>query len=169
LKRLWAPWRMKYILGDRPGSGCVFCDALAAGDDAAHYIVRRGQHAFVILNTFPYTNGHMMVVPYTHTGTLEGLDDATLLETMQLVQHCLRALRQVFAPQGFNIGLNLGRAAGAGVIDHFHMHVVPRWTGDSNFMPICGRTKIVLEDLETTYARLAPLFRRERRNTPSKS
>ena len=165
-----APWREPYIRStSKKETGCVFCRAARARDDASAFVLDRGRRAFVLMNKYPYLPGHLMIAPYRHSASLERASREVTGEMDELLRSCLRVLKKHYRPQGFNIGLNLGRAAGAGVIDHFHMHVVPRWTGDSNFMPICGRTKIVLEDLETTYARLAPLFRRERRNTPSKS
>lgn len=165
-----APWREPYIRStSKKETGCVFCRAARTRDDASAFVLDRGRLAFVLMNKFPYLPGHLMIAPYRHSASLERASREVTGEMDELLRSCLRVLKKHYRPQGFNIGLNLGRAAGAGVIDHFHMHVVPRWTGDSNFMPICGRTKIVLEDLETTYARLAPLFRRERRNTPSKS
>jgi len=145
---------MKYILGDRPGSGCVFCDALAAGDDPAHYIVRRGQRAFVILNTFPYTNGHTLIVPNQHVGDLVLLDSETLCEMTALTQEVIVALRRSTNPSGFNVGMNLGESAGAGIQDHVHIHVVPRWNNDTNFMPVLGDVRVVPESLADTYAKL---------------
>ena len=158
MKQLWAPWRMPYLRGENAHvAGCLFCHKLTQGD-AAEHILYRGAHCAVMLNRFPYTNGHMMVVPYTHTGSLETLDDAILLETMRLVQHCLRALRQVFNPQGFNIGVNEGHVAGAGVAEHIHLHIVPRWAGDVNYMTVVGETRVIPQSLDDTYAQLRPLF-----------
>ncbi|HNR96760.1 MAG TPA: HIT domain-containing protein [Anaerolineae bacterium] len=169
MKRLWAPWRMKYILGDRPGSGCVFCDALAAGDDAAHYIVRRGQHAFVILNTFPYTNGHTLIVPNQHEGDLVLLDAATVNEMMALTQEVIAALRCSMNPSGFNVGMNLGESAGAGIRDHVHIHVVPRWNNDTNFMPVLGEVRVLPESLCDTYARLSGTLRGQGQSAEEKA
>ncbi len=158
MKQLWAPWRMPYLRGENTKiNGCLFCHKLAQ-TDAAEHILYRGAHCAVMLNRFPYTNGHMMVVPYTHTATLETLDDATLLEMMQLVQHCLRALREVFKPHGFNIGVNEGSVAGAGVAEHIHLHIVPRWAGDVNYMTVIGETRIIPQSLDDTYATFRPLF-----------
>jgi len=158
MKQLWAPWRMPYLRGENDKvTGCLFCHKLTQAD-AVEHILYRGARCAVILNRFPYTNGHMMVVPYTHTGTLEGLDDATLLEMMQLVQHCLRALRQVFNPQGFNIGVNEGHVAGAGGAEHVHLHIVPRWAGDVNYMTVIGETRVIPQSLDDTYAAFRPLF-----------
>jgi len=155
LKRLWAPWRMKYILGGKPGSGCVFCDALAAGDDPAHYIVRRGRRAFIILNTFPYTNGHTLIVPNQHEGDLVRLDADTLNEMLGLTQEVISALRHSMNPSGFNVGMNLGECAGAGIQDHVHIHVVPRWNNDTNFMPVLGDVRVLPESLRDTYEKLS--------------
>ena len=155
MKRLWAPWRMKYILSDKPGSGCVFCDALAAGDDPAHYIIQRGNRAFVILNTFPYTNGHTLIVPNQHEGDLVRLDAETLNEMMALTQQVVAALRRSMNPSGFNVGMNLGESAGAGIQDHVHIHVVPRWNNDTNFMPVLGDVRVVPESLCETYSKLS--------------
>jgi len=153
LKRIWAPWRMKYILDDKT-QGCAFCQALQAGDDKAKYIVYRGEKAFIILNTFPYTNGHLMVVPYTHTGDFVELDGQTLADMMRLTQKALQAMRQVMSPHGFNVGLNLGQAAGAGIQDHVHIHIVPRWQNDTNFMPVLADVRVLPESLEDTYEKL---------------
>lgn len=154
MKRIWAPWRMKYILGDKSQGGCVFCQALSAGDDAAHYIVQRGRRAFVVLNTFPYTNGHTLIVPNEHSGDLARLDLETLTEMMTLTQNVVRALRRSMCASGFNVGLNLGEAAGAGIQDHLHIHVVPRWHNDTNFMPVLGDVRVLPESLAETYLKL---------------
>lgn len=157
MDRLWSPWRMEYIEAAKAEpEGCVFCDLPAKGDDAATYILRRGEHGFVLLNSFPYNPGHVMVAPFRHTGALEDLDPAELLDLDRLVQDSIRALREEMAPHGFNVGMNLGRVAGAGIPDHLHWHVVPRWGGDTNFMPVVGQTRVLPELLEETYRRLAP-------------
>ena len=153
MKRIWAPWRMKYILSDK-AQGCAFCEALRAGNDEAKFILYRGQKAFIILNTFPYTNGHAMVVPYAHTGDLVQLDAETLAEMMLLTQKTLQALRKAMNPNGFNVGLNLGEAAGAGIQEHVHIHIVPRWHNDTNFMPVFGDVRVIPEPLEDTYKKL---------------
>ena len=149
---------MEYILSEK-SEGCIFCDMLAAGDDRACHILHRGQQAFVVLNRYPYNNGHLLVVPYEHVATLEALDDETLMELMQLVNRAMAALRQTMSPNGFNIGVNLGKAAGAGVDDHMHVHVVPRWEGDTNFMAVLAGTRMVPEMLDQTCSRLAAVFR----------
>ena len=139
--------------------GCLFCVKLQSEDDAAH-IVYRGRLCYVILNRFPYNNGHLMVVPCAHVPSLEDLDAETLAELMALTQLSLRVLREAYNPQGFNVGLNIGQVAGAGVADHVHLHVVPRWGGDTNYMTIVCQTRVIPEWLDEMYARLRPLFER---------
>ena len=158
MERIWAPWRLEYVKDASKDneSECIFCAALDAGDDEANLIVRRGDRCFVILNKFPYTNGHLMVAPYEHIAELQGLDDATLAEIMSLVQRGIAALEASYSPHGYNVGFNQGRVAGAGVEHHIHMHVVPRWGGDTNFMTTVGDTKVLPEALSTTYANLKP-------------
>jgi ATP adenylyltransferase len=160
MERLWTPWRMEYIrsTSSEDQDGCIFCDLPAKGDDEAVYILSRTDRAFAILNAYPYNPGHLMVAPFRHVGQLEALDQDELLETGTLLQMSIRALRDAMHPQGFNLGMNLGRVAGAGLPDHLHWHVVPRWDGDSNFMPIVGQTKVLPELLEETYANLRPGF-----------
>ena len=156
-QRLWAPWRFEYIEGPKPDD-CIFCSKPAAGDDAGSHITARGDHCFVMLNTFPYTNGHVMIAPYEHIPSLEDLEAPALLELMQLTQRALGALREAYAPEGFNIGVNQGKAAGAGVEDHVHLHVVPRWGGDTNFMPVVGSTRVLPQSLDDSYERLSKLL-----------
>jgi ATP adenylyltransferase len=159
MERLWTPWRMEYIksAGAEQG-GCIFCELPAKGDDEAVYILARTERSFAILNAYPYNPGHVMVAPFRHIGDLESLEESELLETGGLLQRAIRALREVMQPQGFNMGMNLGRIAGAGLPDHLHWHVVPRWDGDTNFMPVLGQTKVLPELLEETYAKLRPSF-----------
>ena len=159
MERLWTPWRMEYIRAEK-SDGCVLCQIQEAGDDPGCLIIHRGQHAFVVLNRYPYNNGHLMVVPYHHTSTLEELDDDTLMELMLLVNKSMGALRETMAPDGFNIGVNLGKAAGAGIDDHVHVHVVPRWEGDTNFMAVLAGTRMVPEMLEETCNRLTGVLRK---------
>ena len=142
-----------------PDAPCVFCSALTAGDDRRALILRRGQRAFLILNAFPYSTGHLMAMPIRHVATVEDATADELTETMTLVQESVRALNVGYKPDGFNIGLNQGRVAGAGVLGHVHTHVVPRWNGDTNFMPVIADTKVLSESLETTYDRLTALLR----------
>ena len=158
MRHLWAPWRMEYILHGYQGPECLFCTLLEMEDGLDNLILHRGEHAFVVLNRYPYTNGHMMVVPYDHLPSLEGLDHATLHELIILAQHGLALLREVYAADGFNLGSNIGEAAGAGVEDHVHLHIVPRWHGDTNFMATTSNTRVIPESLEETYAILQELW-----------
>jgi ATP adenylyltransferase len=150
---LWTPWRYQYIASAKKNDGCIFCDALKVGDEKAQ-IVLRGKLNFVILNAFPYTSGHVMVVPYEHVGDLSVADPATLDEMMRMAQRVQIALAAVYKPEGFNLGMNMGRCAGAGVTGHIHLHVLPRWIGDANFMTTVSETRMEPEDLATTYAKL---------------
>jgi ATP adenylyltransferase len=154
---IWSPWRYQYmaqvLAGKQPE--CFFCDALAGKDDAETLIVHRGKNAFVILNRFPYTSGHVMIVPNAHVAELNLCDAGTLGEMMQLAQRVETAFRANYKPDGMNMGMNLGRAAGAGVVGHLHLHMLPRWIGDSNFMTVTGETRVHPEDLKTTYERLS--------------
>jgi ATP adenylyltransferase len=154
MERLWAPWRLEYVQGAGERDGCVFCTA-AAGDDEEHLVVRRGERAFVLLNRFPYTSGHLLVAPYRHGPGFAELEDAEALEVHRLGGEGLRALGAVYGPDGFNLGWNIGRVAGAGIPDHVHLHVVPRWAGDTNFMPVLGDVKVIPEHLTATRKRLA--------------
>jgi ATP adenylyltransferase len=153
-RQLWAPWRLEYVQSADEQPGCVFCLALA-GDDEERLVVRRGERAFVLLNRFPYSSGHLMVAPSRHVGDLAELGDDEVLEVHRLATQGLAALGATYAPEGYNLGWNLGRPAGAGVVDHVHLHVVPRWGGDTNFMPVLADVKVVPEHLATTRARLA--------------
>lgn len=157
-ERLWAPWRLTYIetaakpdLGD---TGCIFVDLPAQADDRKNLILFRGQSAFVMLNAFPYTNGHLMVAPYRHTNDIAELNDDELLEINQLVAWSVRWIRATYHPDGFNIGVNVGRAAGAGIPTHIHWHIVPRWDGDTNFMTVVGDVRVLPQSLEESYDRL---------------
>ena len=151
---LWTPWRYRYIADASKDDRCIFCDALGADDDRNTLIVLRGLKNFIILNRYPYTSGHVMVVPYEHVADLSAVDPATLAEMMALTQRVQSALARTYHPEGYNLGMNLGRAAGAGVIGHLHLHVLPRWGGDANFMTVVGETRVEPEDLATTYDRL---------------
>jgi ATP adenylyltransferase len=156
---LWSPWRFQYMAsaGKKSGS-CVFCLDEHSGTDAERLVVYRGVHNFVILNLFPYTSGHFMVAPFAHLSNLELASPEQLTEMMVLVQRGLSALTKLYKPDGFNMGMNLGEAAGAGIREHFHFHVVPRWTGDANFMTITGETRVLPEELRVTYDRLSEIF-----------
>lgn len=157
MQRLWAPWRLEYIVGEKI-DGCIFCIFPKETDDLKNKILARGDHAFVIMNTFPYSNGHLMTVPYRHTGDFTSLSAEESLEMMQLTQRSVQVLKRAFNPDAFNIGVNQGTAAGAGIADHIHMHIVPRWNGDTNFMPVFADVKVIPEALETTYSKLKPIF-----------
>ena len=154
MKRLWTPWRMKYITQTRKEPGCVFCNVQKQEDSAENLIVFRGAHAFVILNRYPYTNGHLLIVPYKHVSTLEALTPETRAEMMELAVQGMRVLREEYHPQAFNMGANIGAMAGAGIAEHVHLHVVPRWSGDANFMTTLAETRLLPEDLETSYRRI---------------
>ncbi|HID94955.1 MAG TPA: HIT domain-containing protein [Candidatus Latescibacteria bacterium] len=155
---LWAPWRMKYILELDRGDGCIFCDKVKDDKDRENLILCRGQYCYVMLNLFPYNNGHLMVIPYKHTDTLTDLSEPERLEFLGLTDQSLKVLQKVLEPDGFNLGINLGRSAGAGIEDHIHLHIVPRWAGDTNFMPVLGDTKVLSESLEETYRKLEAEF-----------
>jgi len=157
LDHLWSPWRLAYITGGASTGGCVFCAALSDAS-AADLIVHRGAACFVILNLFPYNNGHLMVIPNRHIATLASATADELREMMMLTRDAEVALTEAYAPHGMNMGINLGKPAGAGVLDHVHMHVVPRWNGDTNFMTVFGETRVLPEDLASTASRLRPIF-----------
>ena len=149
-ERLWAPWRLEYIKGPKPDE-CIFCAAVESEDDAGRYVVARGERCFVMLNAYPYNNGHLMVSPYRHVPSIEELDADTLLELMTLAQEAIAALREAYGPEGFNLGINQGKVAGAGVEHHVHLHIVPRWGADTNFMPVIGDTRVLPQSLDDSY------------------
>ena len=151
---LWTPWRYSYIAAGPKDDRCIFCDAAEAHDDRKTLIVFRGKKTFVILNRYPYTSGHVMVVPYAHVAELRLCQPASLTEMMLLAQRLESVVRELYKPDGMNLGMNLGRAAGAGVVGHLHLHALPRWIGDSNFMTVTGETRVHPEELSVTYARL---------------
>lgn len=158
MDRLWTPWRLAYVTeGSAESPGCIFCTALARIDDDP-LVVHRGRGLFVILNKFPYNNGHLMVVPDRHVGRMADLDAHEVAELGRLAQLAERALTEAYSPHGFNMGLNLGKPAGAGVLDHLHLHVVPRWNGDTNFMSVVGETRVLPEELPETARRLRAIF-----------
>jgi len=157
MNQLWAPWRMEFIQEEKR-DGCIFCILPAETKDRDNLILHRGEHSFVILNKYPYSSGHLMVVPYLHTIQMGELTAETHLEMMHLVDLSMKVITESMQAQGYNVGLNLGKAAGAGVPGHMHFHVVPRWIGDFNFMPILSETKVMLEYLHATYDRLKPFF-----------
>ncbi len=153
MQNLWAPWRSKFVLGKKE-HGCIFCTRLRQRKDKSNLILYRGKRCFIIMNRFPYNAGHLMVAPIRHIGELEKLNQAEMLELLQLSQLCIRLLKKELKPQSFNVGMNLGKISGAGIADHLHIHIVPRWEGDTNFMPILGKTKVVSVGLEEMYERL---------------
>jgi len=157
---LFTPWRYAYVTTAHKASGCLFCELLQAGDDEKALIVHRGKHCFVVLNTYPYTSGHVMVVPFQHTAELGGLSEAAAQEMMSLTRRLEGILRELYHPEGLNLGMNLGKAAGAGVAGHIHMHVLPRWVADASFMSVIGETRVLPEDLATTYQRIGSAFGR---------
>ncbi len=163
MERLWAEWRMKYISNATKETGCVFCNALLKHDGSENLVVKRGVNAFIILNKYPYTSGHIMIAPMQHKAILEDLDPATRAEMMELSSFCMGILRKIYNPQAFNFGANIGEAAGAGVPGHVHLHIVPRWNGDTNFMSTIGEVRVIPEDLDETYRR----FIIEVNNNPS--
>jgi ATP adenylyltransferase len=154
MDRLWTPWRYHYVSTGDPKGGCIFCEAAASSDDRGNYVVLRADLNFAILNLYPYTNGHLMIAPYEHVATLAGAPVQTLEEMMRLTARAEKVLRQLYGPDGLNIGMNVGEAAGAGVPGHIHMHVLPRWTGDGSFMTTVAETRVLPETLETTYERV---------------
>jgi ATP adenylyltransferase len=156
-EQLWAPWRLEYVQKAEELPGCLFCLA-AEGEDEERLIVHRGRSAFVLLNRFPYASGHLMVAPFRHEGDLATLEDDEVVEIHRLAGQGIGALAQAFSPQGYNLGWNLGRVAGAGVLEHVHLHVVPRWVGDTNFMPVLADVKVLPEHLTETRAKLAELW-----------
>jgi len=154
MKRLWAPWRMKYIEQADKTEGCIFCTLPAENKDEEKLILHRGKTAFIMMNSFPYNNGHLMVAPFKHTADMQDLEDEELLEIQRLLRYAIRLLTETMHPDGFNIGVNLGLTAGAGVADHIHWHIVPRWNGDTNFMPVVADTKVLPDSLQSTYKKL---------------
>jgi ATP adenylyltransferase len=155
---LFTPWRYAFVTSAHKASGCLFCELPQAGDDEKALIVHRDKHCYVILNAYPYTSGHVMVVPFQHTAELGGLSEAAAQEMMALTRKLEGILRELYHPEGLNLGMNLGKAAGAGVAGHIHMHVLPRWVADANFMSVIGETRVLPEDLATTYKRIRAKF-----------
>ena len=155
---IWSPWRMDYIKNYKKQPVCIFCEVQDQADSADNLIVYRGKRAYVILNRFPYTSGHLMIVPYAHTDSLEALDNEARAEIMELISKSILVVGEVYRPEGYNAGINLGEAAGAGIKEHLHFHVVPRWLGDTNFMSSLGNTRVLPESLEVTYNRVREAF-----------
>ncbi|MFM8313868.1 MAG: HIT family protein [Deltaproteobacteria bacterium] len=161
MKPLWAPWRMEFITSEKKEGCCVFCDLPKEKEDKKNLILYRGESVFVILNKFPYNLGHMMVVPYEHTNQFQTLKKEQLLEMMQETQRVMGVLTEVYRPEGFNTGMNLGQAVGAGIKEHLHFHIVPRWNGDTNFMPVLSETKGMPEHLQTCFEKCSESYRRK--------
>ena len=169
MDHLWSPWRLEYVVGAKPKTGCVFCSAARPSSDPGSpipdptpdpLVLHQGRHCYVILNLYPYNNGHLMVVPYKHTDTLTGLDAGELHELADLTRLSEAALREAYRLEGINMGVNLGKVAGAGIVEHIHVHLVPRWLGDTNFMPVIGQTRVLPEELGATAAKLRPIFQK---------
>lgn len=157
MKQIWAPWRIEYIQMEKP-KGCILCEKPRENKDVQNYILYRGEKNFVILNSYPYNPGHLLVAPYRHVGNLEELADDELHEHFEIVRQSVKLLKQAFTPDGFNLGVNLGAVAGAGIVDHFHTHIVPRWSGDTNFMPVIAEARVLPEALSETYRKLEDKF-----------
>ena len=160
MKVIWAPWRMEYILSGQKESKCIFCPGDDRGTDAARLILYVGSRSLVMMNRFPYINGHLLVAPVRHVPDLHSLTEEETLDLLLLVQRSIEALKRTMNPEGFNVGLNIGRVAGAGVEDHLHFHIVPRWDGDTNFMPIIAGTKVVSESLQASYQKISAEFKK---------
>jgi len=166
MERLWSPWRLAYVTGTSDESaGCIFCDVSTPGHDALdpsreELVLAHGRETYVILNLYPYNNGHLMVVPRRHVASLGALSTGELNELMAFTRDAEVALNEAYRPQGINVGINLGRPAGAGIVDHIHIHLVPRWTGDTNFMSVVGNTRVLPEEMSETSRRLRPIFER---------
>ena len=157
MDRLWAPWRIDYIKSEKE-KGCIFCDKPAEGDDHSMLILYRGENSFVIMNLYPYNNGHLMIAPYQHTDSTHKLNSSSRSEIMELADQAMTIQKNIMNADGFNYGANIGYSGGAGIADHIHFHIVPRWTGDTNFMPVLGHTKVQMQGLQETYNDLRPHF-----------
>ena len=158
MKFIWAPWRGQYIRAEKKHEGCIFCDKPKEAVDDANRILFRGKHNFVMMNNYPYNPGHVMVIPYRHTANVEELESKEKLEHFEIISRCIEVLKKVYHPAGFNTGMNLGRIAGAGIDDHIHTHVVPRWQGDTNFMPVIADIRVIPEAVDATYQRMRKEF-----------
>jgi ATP adenylyltransferase len=162
MEHLWAPWRIDYVRLDKKSKdeGCIFCTKPAEDNDAANLILFRGRFSFIIMNRYPYSSGHLMVAPYRHTAVFEELEGPEILEHFKLAQAAISIIRRLWVPSGFNLGMNMGRVAGAGIDTHIHTHIVPRWPGDTNFMPVIAETGVISTALEENYRELLPEFKR---------
>lgn len=161
IQPLWAPWRLQYILSKK-GPGCIFCEKPGKNLDRENLILYRTSLGFVIMNLYPYNNGHLMVVPYRHVYSITELKDEELLDLMKMTQLSVNCLKKAYMPEGFNIGLNIGKVAGAGIEEHLHFHVIPRWVGDTHFMAVLGEVRVIPEHVLSSYDRLFPIFNKER-------
>ena len=157
MNKLWAPWRIEYVSAPTE-EGCIFCDKPASGDDRTMLIIYRGEYSFVLMNLYPYNNGHLMIAPYQHTGNTQELSYSSRSEIMELADQTMTIQKNVMNAEGFNYGANIGYSGGAGIADHIHFHIVPRWAGDTNFMPVVGHTKVQVQGLRETYDDLKPHF-----------
>lgn len=155
---LWSPWRFQYVSKSPEPAGCIFCQKATEQRDEANWILHRGRHCYALLNLYPYSTGHLMLAPYVHAAALAGVSAEALAEMMELARRSEHALEQVYHPDGLNLGMNLGKAAGAGVAGHVHLHILPRWFADSNFITVVGETRVIPEDLSVTYQKLKPFF-----------
>ena len=158
MKVLWAPWRMGYVLSNQNDNGCIFCPGKDRQSDENRLILRVGQLALVMMNKFPYNNGHLLVAPVRHVPGLEHLSSDEVLDLMLMVRRSIELLKEIMNPEGFNVGLNLGHVAGAGMEDHMHFHIVPRWKGDTNYMTVLGDVRVIPEHIQETYRKLLPFF-----------
>jgi ATP adenylyltransferase len=158
MDHIWSPWRYRYVTSGPAPAGCIFCEKAAAADDAANLVFFRGRHNYALLNLYPYTNGHLMIAPYVHVASLAEAPEEAAAELISLTRRAESALRSLYHPPGINLGMNLGECAGAGVAGHIHMHVLPRWPGDANFMSVIGETRVHIEDLSVTWAKLRDAF-----------
>jgi len=158
MKQLWAPWRLAFVEQASPLDDCIFCEKPALTQDRQSFILQRGRHAYVMMNIYPYNNGHLLIAPYQHLAAIEDLPTPVLLDMLTLAQDSLKALRKAYAPEGFNLGVNQGTVAGAGIAHHIHLHIVPRWGADTNFMPLLAETRVLPQHLKASYTRLKAAF-----------
>lgn len=160
MQQIWAPWRLQYILSKRPPE-CIFCEEPKQDKDRENLILFRSRNCYIIMNIYPYNNGHLMIVPYRHLFSIVDLDDEEMLDIMKMTQFSVNCLKEVFMPEGFNIGLNIGRVAGAGIEEHLHYHIIPRWVGDTHFMAVLSEVRVIPEHVLSTYDRLYPIFNKQ--------
>ena len=158
-QRLWAPWRMEYILDNKKTDDCIFCTKPDDENDRENLILHQGEKIFIMMNRYPYNNGHLLISPYSHVSDVDSLSDEEMLEIAQATKRSVKILKEVMHPEGFNVGINMGKAAGAGIESHIHTHIVPRWNGDTNFMPVIADVRVMPELLDETYMKLYPLFK----------